>query len=412
MNIFDAQKKLEAAGQAHVLRFYEKLHDNGKAELVSQIEHLDMSFSDCFSEHSNADEKITGIPVLTISQIPEKYSEYEAKGMEAIRAGKVAAVMLAGGQGSRLGTDIPKGAVDIGITRSLYIFECLINNLLEVTKKAGAFVPLCIMTSAGNDAYTREFFAEHDYFGYDPAFIKFFIQESYPATDFDGKYLLSEKSSLALSPNGNGGWYGSMKHCGLADELIKAGVAYINCFAVDNVLQRIADPVFIGAVIENGSDAGAKVVKKAYPDEKIGLICNRNGHPSVIEYYELDKERAEATDGNGELLYNYGVILNYLFSVKLLEKSEEKDSAGRSKHPLHRVRKKVKYIDETGKLITPETENAYKFETLALDLIALSEHCLPFEVLREKEFAPIKNKTGADSVDTARELLIQNGITV
>jgi UDP-N-acetylglucosamine/UDP-N-acetylgalactosamine diphosphorylase len=408
MDKISAYDKLEKAGQTHVLRFYDELSEDGKHQLLSQIEKLDMSFAEHYSDSGNEHDEITSIPVMTMDEAAKNRAEYEKLGLEAIRAGQIAAVMLAGGQGSRLGADIPKGAVDIGIHSPLYIFECQIRNLLEVTTQAGTFLPLCIMTSTGNDAYTRQFLQEHDYFGYNPDYVRFFIQESYPATDFDGKYLLSDKDSLALSPNGNGGWYGSMKRCGLADELIKGGVTYINCFAVDNVLQRIADPVFIGATIQGNCDAGGKVIKKAYPDEKLGVICNRNGHPSVIEYYEMDKARAEAKDENNELLYNYGVILNYLFSTTLLEKSEEKDENGHSKHPLHRVKKKVKYINETGEPITPTEENAYKFETLALDLLALSQNALIFEVPRNREFAPIKNKTGIDSIESAQKMLSED----
>ena len=178
----------------------------------------------------------------------------------------------------------------------------------------------------------------------------------------------------------------------------------VKYFAVDNVLQRIADPVFVGATIINNAAVGSKVVRKAARDEKVGVMCLEDGRPSIVEYYELTDELMDAKDANGDPAYNFGVILNYLFRVADLEEIMNNNM------PLHIVEKKIPYIDENANLVKPESPNGYKFETLVLDMIHLLDSCLPFEVVRNREFAPIKNKTGVDSVETARELLKENGV--
>ncbi|MCR4789519.1 MAG: UTP--glucose-1-phosphate uridylyltransferase, partial [Treponemataceae bacterium] len=189
----------------------------------------------------------------------------------------------------------------------------------------------------------------------------------------------------------------------LLDIVHKEGIEWLNTFAVDNVLQKIADPVFVGATIAKKCGVGAKVVRKAAPDEKVGVMCLEDGKPSIVEYYELTDELMNAKDAKGNPAYNFGVILNYLFNAVELEKMA--DSL-----PLHIVEKKIPYIDAEGNLVKPEKPNGYKFETLILDQIHKMSSCLPFEVVREKEFAPIKNATGVDSVESARELLKKNGV--
>ena len=314
------------------------------------------------------------------------------------------AVLLAGGQGTRLGLDKPKGMLNVGVTKELYLFEQLINNLKQVVEKAGAWIPLFIMTSEKNNADTTEFFAAHDYFGYNRDFVFFFIQEMAPSVSYEGKIYMEEKDKIAASPNGNGGWFSSMAKAGLLDKGKELGVEWLNVFAVDNVLQKIADPVFVGATIDSGCVCGAKVVAKADPNERVGVLCKEDGKPSIVEYYEMTEEIIHSKDENGKLLYNYGVILNYLFEVDTLVKIMNKNM------PVHIVEKKIPYLDENARLVKPEEPNGYKFETLILDMIHMVDNCLSFEVEREKEFAPIKNRTGVDSLDSARELMKKNHI--
>ncbi len=375
-------------------------------KLVNQLNNMDWSYLDLIHDKEQKRGQFAPLGAMELPEIESKKLEFKAAGLDAIRNCKVGAILLAGGQGTRLGFDKAKGMYNIGVNKELYIFEQLIRNLQKVTEEAGVPVPLYIMTSDKNDVQTREFFAEQDYFGYDKNFIKFFVQEMVPAVDFDGNVLVEAEDSLAMSPNGNGGWFTSMIKAGLDKDLKEKGIEWLNVFAVDNVLQQIADPVFVGATIQSGCVSGAKVVRKCDPYERVGALCLEDGKPSIIEYYELTPEMAEATNEAGSLLYGFGVILNYLFSVEKLFDIAEKQM------PLHIVEKKVPYIDENGVYVKPEIPNAYKFETLILDMVYLMDNCLSFEVEREKEFAPVKNATGVDSVESARALLQQNGIEI
>ena len=260
------------------------------------------------------------------------------------------------------------------------------------------------MTSDKNHETTMKFFEEKEYFGYPKEYVNFFKQDMAPATDYEGKIYLEGKGKLATSPNGNGGWFGSLYNSGLDMCIHEEGIKWLNVFAVDNVLQRMADPVFIGATIAGGYVSGSKVIRKVVPEEKVGTICLENGKPSIVEYYEMTPELRQAKDEKGEPAYNFGVILNYLFQVESLEKILEEPL------PLHVVEKKIPCIDENGAPILPTEPNGHKYETLILDMIHMMDNNLPFEILREKEFAPIKNKTGVDSVESARELCKKNGI--
>lgn len=374
--------------------------------LEEQLNQMDWSYLDMLDQREQKRGEFAPLGAMELPEIERKKAEFKATGLEAIKNCKVGAILLAGGQGTRLGFDKAKGMYNIGVNKELYIFEQLIRNLQKVTIEAGAYVPLYVMTSDKNDADTRAFFAEHNYFGYNEDFVKFFVQEMVPAVDFDGNVLVEAEDSLAMSPNGNGGWFSSLLKAGLGEDLKEKGVEWLNVFAVDNVLQQIADPVFVGATIQSGCVSGAKVVRKCDPYERVGALCLEDGKPSIIEYYELTPEMAEATNEAGSLLYGFGVILNYLFSVEKLIEIAEKQL------PLHIVEKKVPYIDENGVFVKPETPNAYKFETLILDMVYMMDNCLSFEVEREKEFAPVKNATGVDSVESARELLQKNGIEI
>ena len=275
---------------------------------------------------------------------------------------------------------------------------------MDVVKQCDTYIPLYIMTSEKNDGATQDFFEKHNYFGYNKDYVKFFIQDMACAVDYKGKLLLEEKGRLATSPNGNGGWFTSMVKAGLDKDLHKRNVKWINIFAVDNVCQRIADPVFVGATILGNYECGSKVVRKVEPNEKMGLLCLEDGMPSIVEYYEMSKEMSEARAEDGSLLYKYGVILNYLFSLEKLEEIVN------NKLTVHVVEKKIPYINEKGEAISPTEPNGYKFELLVLDMIHMMKNNLAFEVVREREFAPIKNLHGVDSVDSARELLVKNGV--
>lgn len=406
MNYSEAYAKLEKVNQLQVLKYFEELSEDEKKDLLDQIDLTDFSV---LAAVKNKDEaikkgKITPIGAMELSEIEENKAEFEGLGVEAIKAGKVGAVLLAGGMGTRLGSDDPKGMYDIGLTKSVFIFERIITNLMDVVKATDSWIHLFVMTSDKNHEKTVDFLTEKKFFGYKEEYVHFFRQEMAPATDYDGNVYMEGKAKIANSPNGNGGWYSSMATMGMLDIVKASGIEWLNCFAVDNVLQRIADPCFIGATIARKCSVGAKVVRKNAPDEKVGVMCLEDGMPSIVEYYELTDELMNEKNDKGDPAYNFGVILNYLFSVKALDEVVEK------KMPLHIVEKKIPYMNEELEYIKPESVNGYKFETLILDMIHLMDSCLPYEVVREHEFAPIKNKTGIDSVESARELCKKNGI--
>ena len=408
MDLNGAKQKLEELGQSHLLKWFDTLGDMEQEELLGQIDALDPALLDVFKSYTGSGEaargKLEPLGALTLAEIAENRERFENAGLDAIRQGKVGAVLLAGGMGTRLGFDKPKGMFNIGVTRPLYIFECLINNLMEVTQKAGAFVPLYIMTSEKNDEDTREFFEEMKYFGYNPEFVHFFIQDMAPAVGADGKILLEEKGRIATSPNGNGGWFTSLVKAGFLGQIQRDGIEWLNVFAVDNVLQRITDPCFIGATLLSGCECGSKVIAKAAPEERVGVLCLEDGSPSIVEYYEMTDEMITSREPDGRLSYNYGVILNYLFRTDNLVEIMN------NVMPVHVVNKKVPFVDENGELVKPDAPNAYKFELLVLDMIHMQRSCLSYEVERSYEFAPVKNAEGVDSVSTARELLTKNGV--
>ncbi|MCM1191887.1 MAG: UTP--glucose-1-phosphate uridylyltransferase [Butyrivibrio sp.] len=408
MNLAQAKEKLAKYGQEHVLKYYDELQEQEREALLAQIEATDMSLLEACRHREELEKKgvITPLAAMQLPEIEENREIFTKLGLEAIRAGKVGAVLLAGGMGTRLGSDDPKGMYNVGLTRDLYIFQCLMNNLSDAVRQADAWIHLFVMTSDKNHEATVSFLKEHDYFGYRGEFVHFFKQEMAAATDYEGKIYLEEKGRLSTSPNGNGGWFISMKNAGLLELVKKEGIQWLNVFAVDNVLQKIADPCFVGAAIQRNCAVGAKVVRKNAPDEKVGVVCLEDGRPSIVEYYELTEEMMNAKDEKGDPLYYFGVILNYLFRVQDLIEILDK------RLPLHIVEKKIPYLNEAGELIKPDAPNGFKYENLVLDMIHQMDSCLPYEVVREKEFAPIKNKTGVDSVESARALLQQNGITL
>ena len=401
----EALQKLQEIGQEHVLKYYDELSDTEQDALLEQIEETDFSVLDRLqAKRSDSRGEFQPLACLQRDEIVRREQEFYDAGCDVIKAGKTAALLLAGGMGTRLGSDNPKGMYDIGITKHVYIFERIVSNLLDVVHETDTWIRLFIMTSEKNHDATVAFFKEHDYFGYREDLVEFFKQNMAPACDFDGKLYMESKGRISTSPNGNAGWYSSMIRAGLDKILEREGIEWINIFAVDNVLQRICDPCFVGATSLAGVSVGAKVVKKAAPDEKVGVICLEDGRPSIVEYYELSQEMMDAKDENGDPAYNYGVILNYLFHVP------ELDAVTDDKMPLHIVEKKIPCIDDAGNAVKPTEPNGYKFEQLVLDMIHQLATCLPYEVIREHEFAPIKNPTGIDSVESARELCKKAGI--
>ncbi len=396
----DIRQILIVHNQQHLLPVYDGLTGERRRSFERQISDIHWRMIESGDTALENKSDIRPIRGLSLSEIRRDNAAFQGVGIDTLRAGKVGAVLLAGGQGTRLGFDGPKGCYDIGISRHMTVFERLFANLTGVCKRVGCWVALFIMTCSGNDSATREFLQKNNYFGYPEQYVKFFVQHDAPVTDLQGRLIYDGNGGVVCSPDGNGGWFDSLKESGQLD--LFPEIEWLNVFAVDNVLQRIADPLFVGATVLSGRDCGAKFVRKRYPEEKVGVLCLENGAPSVIEYYELTAQMANERDAEGNLVYGFGVILNYLFKADRLRRI----SAARL--PVHRVKKTMNLsVGTEGK---PVPKEVYKYETLILDAVRLSGSCLPFEVVREREFAPIKNATGPDSVQSARELLKFNNI--
>lgn len=406
MNYEETKIYLQSIGQEQLLGFYDRLTKDEQENLLNQIKEIDFSYLKDFAKKDIPFRRGTITPIRAMQEDEIRKSEktFRETGLSEIRAGHLGLVLLAGGMGTRLGYSGPKGTFNIGETKDVYIFQRLIENILDMVKLSGTWMHLFIMTSEKNDEATRRFFVQHSFFGYRSEYVHFFKQEMAPTVDQNGKVLLETPSRVSTSPNGNGGWFKSMQKAGFVDLMHEKGITWLNVFAVDNVLQKIADPDFLGAVIKSGSASGSKVVRKAERNEKVGVMCLEDGRPSVVEYIEMTDEMLDQKDENGQPAYNFGVILNYLFSVPDLERILNESM------PVHFAFKKVAYTDKEGHQVTPEEPNAWKFEYFILDMVHELGSCLPYEVEREKEFAPIKNLHGKDSVDSARELCHKNGI--
>ncbi|MBR1629115.1 MAG: UTP--glucose-1-phosphate uridylyltransferase, partial [Lachnospiraceae bacterium] len=286
-----AQEKLAQYGQEHVLDYFDELSGDEQEALLTQIEETDFSILAGYANpHGGQRGTFSPLAAMQLDEIERRREEFHDAGLAAIREGKTAALLLAGGMGTRLGSDNPKGMYNIGETKPVYIFQRIIENLQDVTNEAGFAIRLFIMTSEKNHDATVAFLKEQNYFGYPEDRICFFKQDMAPACDRNGKVYMESRSRISTSPNGNAGWYSSMKKAGLLDIVEKEQIEWIDVFAVDNVLQRICDPCFVGATLLAKVSVGAKVVKKNAPDEKVGVMCLEDGRPSIVEYYELSQE--------------------------------------------------------------------------------------------------------------------------
>ena len=352
-------------------------------------------------EPKKQDDEITPIDYLDKYKLYDDYKYYENIGIRAIKEGKLAAVTMAGGQGTRLGHDGPKGTFDIGLDSHKSLFELLADSLKEAGKRYEVTIPWFIMTSRENNKATLEFFEKHKFFGYqNNKNIFFFIQGELPMIDTEGKILIGEDGLIKEAADGHGGIYESLVKNGMTEKMKHMGVEWVFIGGVDNCLVKMVDPVLMGIAIDKGVTVACKSVVKANPHEKVGVFCKRNGKPNVIEYSEITEEMAEATDENGELLYGESHILCNLFSVDAIERM------GASPLPYHVAYKKATYMDKDGNIVVPDSPNAYKFEAFLFDAFGNVDDMAVLRVKREEEFAPVKNadSAGVDCPKTARKL--------
>ena len=402
----EVEATLKKYGQEHLLAHYDKLDDKKKEELLKQIQEIDFElvnelYNSTKEKKTNTNDTITPINYLDKFKLNDKYKYYEAIGKKAIKEGKLAAVTMAGGQGTRLGHNGPKGTYDIGLDSHKSLFELLSDNLKEEGKKYGVMIPWFIMTSRENNKDTVEFFEKHKYFGYQKnKNIFFFEQGELPMMDTEGKILIGEDGLIKLAADGHGGIYESLVKTKMTNKMRELGAQWVFIGGVDNCLVKMVDPVLMGIAIDKNVTVACKSVVKANPHEKVGVFCKRNGKPNVIEYSEITDEMAEATDENGELLYGESHILCNLFSIDAIERM------GAEPLPYHVAYKKAKYIDKDGNLVVPDSPNAYKFEAFLFDAFGEVDDMAVLRVKREEEFAPVKNsdEKGVDCPKTAREL--------
>jgi len=397
---------LKKYGQEHLLNNFENLDEAHKKELLKEIKGINFElvtslYDSTKKEKKNTKDEITPIDYLDKFKLGDKYKYYENIGKKAIKEGELAVVTMAGGQGTRLGHNGPKGTYDIGLDSHKSLFELLSDGIKEEAKKYGVTIPWFIMTSRENNKTTVEFFEKHKYFGYQKdKNIFFFIQGELPMMDTEGKILIGEDGLIKLAADGHGGIYESLVKTGMTKKMKELGVKWVFIGGVDNCLVKMVDPVLMGVAIDQQVTVACKSVVKANPQEKVGVFCKRNGKPNVIEYTEITEDMAEARDKDGELLYGESHILCNLFSVDAVERM------GANPLPYHVAFKKAKYIDKDGNLVEPDSPNAYKFEAFLFDAFGEVDEMAVLRVKREEEFAPVKNAdtAGVDCPKTAREL--------
>lgn len=403
-NIEEIKRKLRKYGQEHLLNFYDTLDKKKQEELIKQINNIDFELiNSLYNKTKNAnkedDANIEPIDFIDKYKLNGEYKHYEEIGKKAIKEGKLAAVTMAGGQGTRLGHKGPKGTFDIGLDSHKSLFELLCDYLKEESKKYGVDIPWFIMTSKENNNDTVEFFKKNKYFGYEKN-IYFFIQGQLPMIDTEGKILIGENGLIKEAADGHGGVYESLVKSGMVDKMKELGIEWVFIGGVDNCLVKMVDPVLMGIAIDKNVTAAGKSVVKANPHEKVGAFCKKNGRPSVVEYSEITDEMAEATDENGELLYGESHILCNLFNISAIERM------GSQPLPYHSAFKKATYIDKDGNKVVPDSPNAFKFEAFLFDAFGEVDDMAILRVKREEEFAPVKNadSAGVDCPSTAREL--------
>ena len=399
-----AKAVLEKYGQEQLLANYENLSENDKDKLLDEILTIDFNQLAKLYEKRNFKQVYSEAEIEPISYVEkdkmskEEREKYDEIGTKAIKAGKLAAVTMAGGQGTRLGHNGPKGTFDIGLDSHKPIFELLCETLKLANEKYDVVIPWYIMTSKENNKDTVDFFEKHNYFGYPKGYIQFFKQGELPMVGEDGKVLLDEKGMIKQAADGHGGIFTSMRKDGVIYDMKARGIEWVFIGGVDNVLVKMVDPTLIGLAESKGILAAGKSVVKAGPHEKVGVFCKRNGRPSVIEYSEISKEMAEETDENGQLKYGESHILCNLFNIKEIEKISEKNL------PYHSAHKKATYMNEKGEIVKGIEPNAYKFEAFLFDAFESLDDMVIMRVKREEEFAPVKNAEGVDSPETARKL--------
>jgi UDP-N-acetylglucosamine/UDP-N-acetylgalactosamine diphosphorylase len=409
----EAKTFLDQNDQSHVLQFWETLTGDQKARLLAQIDTLD---SDAIALIRELLARIDGdmkeeqseccdmVPAEVIKLAGQTREDAVREGGQALRDGAVGVLLVAGGQGTRLGYDGPKGAFPIGPITGASLFEIHSRKILGLEQKYGASIPFYIMTSQANDVATRAFFAEKDFFGLSPKDVMFFTQGMWPAFWKDGHVIMDRNDHIFMSPDGHGGTLSALRKEGMLEDMRARGLKAVFYFQVDNPLVDIASPAFVGAHLQRNADVSVKVCAKRDPGEGLGVVVERAGTNAIVEYTELTEQQKHEKTEDGQLRFLYGSVAIHVFSLDFLVKAAEMSL------PLHQAHKKIPYCDEDGTCTTPDKPNGYKFEKFIFDVLPCAQKSLNVEFAREDEFSPVKNASGSDSPATAQRDMILKSV--
>ena len=400
-----ATRLLDQHNQSHVLRHYDDLDDEQRAALLAQINELEFDdievMQHALAKGTEAAAVVTDpVPAEVVSLEGAELAQARSAGEAALRAGEVGVILVAGGQGSRLGFDGPKGSFPIGPISDAPLFAIHAHKIAALEKKYGAEVPFYVMTSETNNAATCAFFEEHGHFGLNPERVHFFKQGMWPALWGDGRLVMDRPDHLFVAPDGHGGTLSALRANGMLDDMKSRGVETLFYFQVDNPLVEISDPVFIGLHRLRDSQISVKVCEKRDAQEGLGVVVQRGDRNAVVEYTELTEDQKNETLPDGKLRLRFGSVAIHVFSYEFLSR----EAAARL--PLHLAHKKVPYCDDDGNTVTPKDPNAYKFEKFIFDTIPDAERTVNLAFDRRDEFSPVKNPVGDDSPDTARRDMV------
>lgn len=407
-----AKEKAKKYGQDHVFKYWDELSESEQHQLIRQVEAIDfelvLTLADKHILHPEPAGEKGDLGPAEMIPIPESDEQMEAAekaratGEQLLRQGKVAALLVSGGQGTRLGFEGPKGKFLAGPISQKSLFQLHAEKIIAMQRRYHTTIPWFIMTSETNDEETKEFFRENHYFGLNSDDVIFFTQRMIPAMDKNGKFILDAKHHIFTNPNGHGGTLFSLYDSGSLDEMKKRGIEEIFYFQVDNVLLKMCDPVFIGYHVQRNAEMSSKVVSKKHPYERVGVLGMMDGKLAVIEYSDLTDAEMEARNSDGSLKYDGGNIAIHVLKLNFVEQLV----TGKLRLPYHVAHKKIPYLNENGQLIEPEEPNGYKFEMFIFDALPFTQNSVVMEVVREDEFSPIKNATGDDSPATAKQDLM------
>ncbi len=402
----ELQRKLQQYRQEHVLAWWDRLNDSERRGLIDQLSRIDLEgLNRLYAEREHTYQPPDSSRIKPLDIVPADAPDnavMRGTGEEALRHGEVATLVVAGGQGSRLGFEHPKGMYSIGPVSRKSLFQIHAEKVLALGRRYDKQPPFLVMTSPATDAETRQFFAEQQYFGLPREEVLFFCQGTMPALDLaTGKLLLEAPGRLFLSPDGHGGTLTALSKSGLLEQLRRRGIRHLFYFQVDNPLVKVADPIFIGRHIAQRSEASSKIVPKQGPKDRLGNLVLVDGRCSMIEYSDLPDSLANERDANGRLRLWAGSPAIHIFDMNFLARVTE----GAGLLPFHTARKKVPYLDDKGQIVQPQKENALKFERFIFDVLPLAERWLVMETSHREEFAPLKNAEGVDSPKTVQAAL-------